>query len=121
MRPQDLRTTLAGPAEAVLVVDLPPALNHETADALRGCVEAYLPHHDEAGLVLDASGVEMISSVGVAVLLQVQDIAAQREALMCLAGLAESQCAFLRMLSLGERFTTRGTLEEAIAHVARSG
>ncbi len=120
MRPQDFQTKLAGQAEAILVIALPRALNHETADGLRGCVEAYLPHHDEAGLVLDASGVEMISSIGVAVLLQAQDIASQRGAPMCIASLSEAQCSFLRMLSLGDRFPNQESVDEAIAFVAHS-
>jgi anti-anti-sigma factor len=100
----DIQTTLAGEAGAVLVVRLPEDLNHQTADRVRACVASRLPEHDEAGVVLDASSLTLITSIGVAALLQVQEIARERGCRMCLVHLGAEAHGFLAMLRLEDKF-----------------
>ena len=113
----DIVSHLAGSSGAVLVVTAPADLNHVTADKLRASVEARLPAHDEAGVVLEASSVSLITSVGVAALLQVLDICRSRNARFCIAGLSGEALHFLEMLRLEDKFEQRDNLDDAIAFV----
>lgn len=113
----EILTNLAGEAGAILVVRLPADLNHVSADMVRACVEARLPEHDEAGLVLDASSVELITSVGVAALLQVQDFADRRGVRLCMTGLREEPQRFLVMLRLEDRFPACDDEEAGVRYI----
>ncbi len=111
-----IETNLAGEAGAVLVVRLPPDLNHLTADKVRACVEARLPEHDEAGVVLDASSLTLITSIGVAALLQVQEFTRNRGVRLCLAGLTGEAMHFLEMLRLEDRFERCQDVESGLLY-----
>ncbi|MEM1423952.1 MAG: STAS domain-containing protein [Planctomycetota bacterium] len=113
----EIASHLAGSSGAVLVVTSPADLNHVTADKLRACVDARLPAHDDAGVVLEASSLSLITSVGVAALLQVLDICRSRGASFCIAGLTGEALHFLEMLRLEDKFERRDDLDDAIAFV----
>ncbi|GAB4544968.1 MAG: hypothetical protein Tsb0013_02470 [Phycisphaerales bacterium] len=113
----EIPSSLTGACGAILVVRIPPDLNHLTADKLRACVEARLPEHSEAGVVLDASSVVLITSVGIASLLQVQEFARARGVGMCIAGLKGEALRFLEMLRLEHTFPLFDDEEDGVAWV----
>lgn len=112
----DIDTSLTGEAGAVLLVHLPEDLNHLTADKVRACVEARLPEHDEAGIVLDASSLTLITSIGVAALLQIQEIARERGCRMCLVRVGAEAMEFLAMLRLEDKFTRFDDEDEGVRY-----
>ncbi len=99
----------------MLVVRVPRDLNHEWADPLRLCVARNVPDRDGAGVVLDMSSVEMISSIGIAALLQVQEMCKDRQARLLLAGMPQAQARLLSMLKLDRRFSQSPTVDDAVA------
>lgn len=111
---------LAGPDDSILVVYLPLALNHETADPLREDVRALLPNRDDAGLVLDCSGVSLITSIGIAALLQIEEHCRDRRAPMILAALTPPIQRMLEILKLGSKFRTNPSVEDAVATLVGS-
>ncbi|MGD9691849.1 MAG: STAS domain-containing protein [Phycisphaerales bacterium] len=110
----DVRHELAGHDRQILVVHLPPAVNHITAEPLRQAIEQRLPVRDDAALVLDASEVSLITSVGIAMLLQVQELCDDRAARMLLASLAPPVRKMLALLKLDARFRSADSLDEAV-------
>lgn len=108
---------MAGEAGAVLVVALPQDLNHITSDMVRSCVEARLPEHDEAGVVLDASLLSLITSIGVAALLQIEELTRLRKVPLCITGLQGEGLKFLRMLCLDDRFPRQETVALGVGYV----
>ena len=106
---------LDGPDGRVVVVVVPPALNHQNADAMRDCVERWLPNRDDAAAILDLSAVVLISTIGIAALLQVEDLCRRRGAAFALAGVPPRQKDLLRMLHLTDKFRTVESVEEALA------
>jgi anti-anti-sigma regulatory factor len=109
---------LLPPDYATLVIRAPATLTHETAEPLRACAERRLPNRDDAGLVLDMSDVRLITSIGIAALLQVQDHTravtgdANRFRLAALPG---EQLEFLTMLKLDAAFAHSETVDDATA------
>jgi anti-anti-sigma factor len=116
---QEIFHTLAGPDDLVLVVTSPRELGHEAADALRDCVVRNLPNRDGAGAVLDMQNVSMISSIGIAALLQIAEACKDRQARLFLAALSDRQLAFLKMLRLDRKFTFAPSLDDAIAGITQ--
>lgn len=106
-----------GPDGRVLVVVAPGVLNHENAEMLRACVERWLPNRDGAATVIDMGGVTLISTIGIAALLQVEDLCRRRGAGFVLAALPERQRSLLKMLHLTEKFRTAATVDEALGMV----
>ncbi len=113
-----LETRLSGPSGAVLVVRVPAALDHESAGPLRSVVERETPNRDGAGVVLDLADCRLITSIGIAALLQVEELAIGMGGGMCLAGMSEDLRRFLAMLRLDQRFSAEATVEEAVDRVA---
>lgn len=109
-----------GPDGSVLVVHLPPDLNHETVEPLRALVARYLPNRDGAGVVLDLGQVRLITSIGVAALLQIDEFCRDRGASLVLAAASSVQQGFLRMLKLERKFIQAATVEDAIRQAARA-
>ena len=103
-----------GPDGRVLVVKPPKNLTHETAEAVRTCVEARLPARDDAALVLDMSDVRLISSIGIAALLQIDEHCRVAGAPFLLASLSDHQIELLEMLRLDHKFPRHPTVEEAL-------
>lgn len=113
----DIAHQLAGRDGAVLVVRIPGELNHETAEPLRDLVQRRLPNRDGAGLVLDFADVLLISSIGVAALLQVHEFCRDREATMVLAAVSRRQLDFFKMLTIERKFQRAGDVASAVAMV----
>lgn len=113
----EIHHTLVGRDQSVLVVRLPRELNHETAEPLRTIVSRALPNHEGAGVVLDLADVALVTSIGIAALLQVQEFCRDRGAGLILAGLPARQLAFLRMLKLDRKFEVAATVEDAVARL----
>lgn len=114
----DMPHRLGGQDGEVLIVDIPGELTHKSADDLRQTVARRLPNRDGAGVVIDMSGVQLITSIGIAALLQVQEICRDRDARMLLAGLSDRLRAFLKMLKLDRRFESAGSVDDALAALA---
>ncbi len=105
---------LIGDSGAVLVIRLPHELSHETADDIRSQVMTRLPEHDDAALILDATELRLVTSIGVAALLQIQEMCNDRGAPFVIAALSEQQQEFLTLLRLDSRFNTAPTVDEAL-------
>lgn len=101
----------------VLVVVVPDGLTHETAGPVRSCAQNHLPNTDGAGLVLDMSRVRLISSLGVAALLQIQEHCQDRGAEMRLACLQADLRRFVDMLGLESRFVMSTALDDAVFEI----
>ncbi len=97
------------------MVVLPHALNHQNADALRECAERWLPNRDNACAILDLGAVTIISTIGIAALLQIDDLCKRRGAAFILANVPPRQLDLLKMLHLAQKFRILPTVEEAIA------
>lgn len=115
----DVSTQLIGEDRQILVVRLPQAVNHLTAEDIRSAVERELPKRDDAGLVLDASEVSLITSVGIAMLLQLQEHCDDRDTGMLLVSLVPPVLRMLELLRLDARFRTASDLEEAVRSLER--
>lgn len=113
----DVRTEPAGDDGQILVVHLPTAVNHLTAEAIREAVERGLPKRDDAGLIFDASEVSLITSVGIAMLLQLQEACDDREAPMLLASLASPVRRMLELLRLDARFRVVADVEAGVREI----
>lgn len=111
----DIAHTLAGPDEQFLLVTVPKELGHEAADAVRDCVVRHIPNRDGTGVILDMQAVAMISSIGIAALLQIAEACKDRQATLLLAALSDRQAGFLKMLRLDRKFTTAPSVDDAVA------
>lgn len=100
--------------DAIFIIESPREIAHESADELRLTVERRLPDRDDAALVLDVSGVRLISSIGVAALLQIREFCRDRGAPLVLSGLPAGQREFLEMLQLGDKFDLADDFERAV-------
>ncbi len=113
----DVHATLTGPDDAILLVRVPRLLTHESAEPLRDAVVQGLPKRDGAGVLLDMADVELISSIGVAALLQVFEHCRDQAAVVIIAGLPARQRDFLRMLKIDAKFRFAPTIEDAITEL----
>lgn len=102
------------------MVNVPRELNHESAEPLRSTVMRALPNRDRAAVVLDMCDVAMVSSIGIAALLQVQEFCRDRGAGMVLAAVPQRQAAFLKMLKLDRKFPCEPSIEQALARLLES-
>lgn len=114
-----IRSELAGQARLVLVLQLPPKVVDETSDAIREEVSARLPNCEGAGVVLDCREVELINSIGITCLLQVQDYCRRHRARLVLAAIPPAIAGFLARLKLDRRFERHETVEDAVAQIDR--
>ncbi|MEM9083479.1 MAG: STAS domain-containing protein [Planctomycetota bacterium] len=106
--------TLAGPDEQILVLECPPFLDHASADELRAEAIRLLPDRDGAGLVLDMSGCHLVTSIGIAALLQIDEFCSDRSAPFCLTNIEQPIDELLGMLNLTRKFTICSDREEAV-------
>lgn len=97
-----------------MLVRLPVDLNHDTAEPLRRTVIDHWPDRDDAALVLDFASTTLITSIGIAAILQVEEFCKDRAAPMAMAAVSPSIASFLKMLRLDRRFTQEPTAEAAI-------
>src|SRR5262249_38222588 len=107
-----VRSELRGQSETILVVSLPTVLGDEAAVPIRDEVRAKLSNSDGAGVVLDCREVELINSIGITCLLQVQDDCRRRRASFTLAAVPPSIVTFLTRLKLDKRFQRFESVEE---------
>ena len=117
----DLSTQLLGSDQNVLVVSVPAEVNHETAEPLRELVNRLLPNRDGAALVLDFARVDLVSSIGIAALLQIQEACRDRDAAMSLANVSRKQVEFFRMLTIERKFHMESSVADAVSWVERQG
>ncbi|MGE3106994.1 MAG: STAS domain-containing protein [Phycisphaerales bacterium] len=110
---------LAGAASTILVVRVPPQLVDDTASLLRAEVASRLPNADGAGVVLDFAQVELINSIGITCLLQIQDQCRRLNSAMYLAAVPEPIQTFLSQLKLLKRFPAFPSVEDALAAMDR--
>lgn len=118
---EDIAFEIVGDRAHLLIVAAPPQLAHETADPLRLTVARRLPDVDAAAVILDMTGVQMISSIGVAALLQLQEFCRDRRAGFVLANLPQRQQEFLTMLHLSDRFIQTRSQAQAIELLEEAG
>lgn len=111
----EIHHILRGPNDTILVVEVPRELNHDSAEPLRAAVQRSLPNCDGAAVVLDMTRVALISSIGIAALLQVQEFCRDRGVTLTLAAVPARQMGFLQMLKLDRKFAVAGNVDEAIA------
>jgi anti-anti-sigma factor len=114
---RDVLHRIDGPNARALVLLLPKVLNHENADSLFECADRWLPNRDDASAVLDFASVTLISTIGIAALLQIEDLCRQRGAAFAIAAVPARQLSLLKMLHLGDRFRTFPTVEDALGAV----
>ncbi|MCA9294146.1 MAG: STAS domain-containing protein [Phycisphaerales bacterium] len=113
--PHDIpNTRLAGSLEQVLVVEAPEALDHTAAGPMRQAVEQDLADRDDAAVVLDLSQVELITSIGIAALLEIREFCADRDAPLVLAGLGDEPRSMLALLRLEGKFQYAASVDEAV-------
>ncbi len=77
-----------------------------------------LPNRDGVGVVLDLADVALVTSIGIAALLQVQEYCRDRSAGLVLASVPQRQMAFLKMLKLDRKFVVEATTDAAVARLA---
>jgi anti-anti-sigma factor len=108
------RTRHAGAAGQILVLELPEKLVDETIDLVQEAVRDGLPRADGAAVVLDASQVALINSLGITCLLQIQDRCRSQQASMAIAALPQPIRTLLGQLRLDRRFDLRDTVDGAV-------
>jgi anti-anti-sigma factor len=96
------------------VVRLPERLTHDTSIGVRLAIERSLPNRDGAALVLDMADVSLVTSLGVATLLQIQEFCRDRGAPMRVAGLSVHLRSFFEMLGLEDKFELADNVDEAV-------
>lgn len=106
---------LVGNDGEVLVVEVPVTLGHETADGLIGEIARRLPDRAGAAVVLDFGAVRLVTSIGIAALLQIHEMCADRGAPLRLAAVPPEQRKLLRMLRLESRFEMDPDVDAAVA------
>lgn len=114
-----IRHDLGGQDDEVLIVRAPGVVNHANADLLRETVRNRLPDRDDAAVVLDFTEVELITSIGIAALLQIKELCDDVHAPMVLAGVTGPVATMLRLLKLGDHFANARTLEDALDEIER--
>lgn len=109
---------LTGPDQLVLVLQCPPFLDHASADELRAEAIRLLPDRDGAGLVLDMAGCNLVTSIGIAALLQIDEFCTDRAARFCLTNIEQPIDSLLNMLNLTQKFTIYTDREQAVDWVS---
>ncbi len=102
----------------MLLLQLPDRMVGETVTPLQQEVDARLPRVPGAGLVMDFAGVQIVSSIAITALLQLDDSCRQRGVRLVLTRLPEQILRFLRQLKLETRFVVVPNLDEAVALAA---
>ena len=111
---QEFPHQLLGFDRQILVITLPRAVNHQTANPLLAAARTLLPNRDDAALILDCREVSLITSIGIAALLQIQERCSDVRAGMALAGVTPPIRRMLSMLRLDAKFRIEGSVDEAI-------
>lgn len=111
----NLGSHLAGSDGHVLVVHLPARFTDEWINHIRREVETRLPPIPGAGLVLDFGCVEIINSLGITCLLNLDERCRLAGAGMVLACVSPTTMGFLSRVKLDKKFKISPMVEEAVA------
>lgn len=103
----------------MLVLSLPASVNHQSAEPLRAAVRRLLPNRDDAALIFDCRDVTLITSIGIAALLQIQERCDDLGAPMILAGVTAPIRRMLSLLRLDGKFRIEGDVADSIAALDR--
>jgi len=110
-----LSSQLVGRDRTVLLVRLPVMVVDEQVTAIREEARTRLPRVAGAGLILDFSSVELLNSIGITCLLQVEEDCRKSGGAMVLTGLSPAIDQFLKQLKLNRRFVCLPTIDDAVA------
>lgn len=114
-RMSPLSSQIAGRDRNILVVRLPAMVTDEQVAIIQDEVRSRLPRQAGAGLIFDMGAVELINSIGITCILQVEEHCRKSSAAFLLAAVPAAIAQFLRQLKLDKRFQSRPTAEDAIA------
>lgn len=103
----------------MLVIHLPGSVTDEWSRAIAEEVATKLPRVNGASLILDFSHVELINSLGVTCLLQVDEDARRRGAKVHFAAMPPAIWQFFKQIKLDRRFTPVASVEAALAQADR--
>jgi len=106
---------IVGPDERTHVVRVPSRLTHETAILLRRTVEQAFALHSVSLVILDLSLVEVVSSIGVTALLEVNQIVVDAKAKLVLAGFRDEHRSFFTLLRVDRLFQFSASVEDAVS------
>jgi len=109
-----LSSQVLGKDHTILVVRLPTMVTDEQVTPIRAEVRARLPRVAGAALVMDFEGVELVNSIGITCLLQVEEDCRRQGARLLLAAMPAPIYQFLRQVRLDRRFQCVPTLDQAI-------
>ncbi|MGD9690431.1 MAG: STAS domain-containing protein [Phycisphaerales bacterium] len=109
-----LASQVVGRDKSVLVMRLPSTVTDEQVNAIREEVRSRLPRQAGAGLVIDMEAVELINSIGITCLLQVEEDARKSGARAVLAAVPPAISQFLRQLKLDRKFRAIASVDEAV-------
>lgn len=110
-----LNSQIAGRDRNILVVRLPAMVTDEQVSVIQDEVRSRLPRMAGAGLVFDMGAVELINSIGITCILQVEEHCRKSSAAFLLAAVPPAIAQFLRQLKLDKRFQSRPTADDAVA------
>ncbi len=110
-----LTSQVLGKDHSILVLRLPSMVTDEQVTPIRDEIRARLPRQSGAGLILDFEGVELVNSIGITCLLQVEEDCRRQHARLILATVPAPIFQFLRQVRLDRRFRCLPTLDEALA------
>ncbi|MGH7132643.1 MAG: STAS domain-containing protein [Phycisphaerales bacterium] len=112
-----LGSQLVGRDLTVLVLQMPGKVTDEWTTAIQNEVRSRLPRVAGAGLVLDFQNVELINSIGITCLLQLEDDCRRAGARMLLAAVPPFIWAFFKQVKLDRRFTAAADVDGAVQTV----
>ncbi|MCW5766529.1 MAG: anti-sigma factor antagonist [Phycisphaeraceae bacterium] len=116
-----LASEIVGSDRSVLLLHLPGQVTDECVAQIQEEVQTRLPRVDGAGLVLDFDSVELINSIGITCLLQVEEECRRRRARMVLSRVPPAIGRFLAQVKLDRRFKIVPDLDQALRHVDAIG
>lgn len=112
-----LSSQLLGRDRTILLVRLPLTVVDEQVQPIRDEARSRMPRIPGAGLILDFGNVELINSIGITCLLQVDEDCRKAGGVMRMTGLSPAIAQFLKQLKLDRRFVIRATAEDAVAEL----
>lgn len=109
-----LASELLGRDKTALVLRLPSMVTDEQVAVIKEEFRSRMPRVAGAGLVLDFAAVELINSIGITCLLQLEEDCRRQKATMLLCQVPAPISQFLRQLKLDKRFTVVRDTDAAI-------
>ncbi|MFN0010600.1 MAG: STAS domain-containing protein [Phycisphaerales bacterium] len=109
-----LASDLRGRDKTVLVLRLPSMVTDEQVSIIREEFLSRMPRLSGAGLVMDFSAVELINSIGITCLLQLEEDCRRQKATMLMCQVPAAIAQFFRQLKLDRRFTVIKDIDTAV-------